>query len=73
MSTTEKTGKEKSNSQDHQSDSKYVISVGNYEGGLLGLSLNDFTDLENLNTEYAFSALEVRRQHLKYSQRTICL
>lgn len=39
---------------------KYVVSCGNYEGGLLGLSVKDFTDLEDIQTEYAFTADQVR-------------
>ena len=36
---------------------KYVVSCGNYEGGLLGLSFNTFDQIqEELGTEYAFSA-----------------
>lgn len=39
---------------------KYVVSCGNYEGGLLGLSFNSFDQMqEELATEYAFSATQV--------------
>lgn len=37
-------------------DDKYVVSCGNYEGGLLGLSLKNFNSFDDLATEYAFSA-----------------
>jgi hypothetical protein len=37
-------------------EEKFIISCGNYEGGLLGLSFKDFSDLNDMNTEYAFTA-----------------
>ena len=37
-------------------DSKYIISCGNYEGGLLGLSIPNLNKIDDLTTEYAFSA-----------------
>ena len=39
-------------------EEKYIVSCGNYEGGLLGLSFKEFKDLNDLQTEYAFSATE---------------
>jgi hypothetical protein len=39
---------------------KYIVSCGNYEGGLLGLSFKSFDQIqEDLATEYAFSACQV--------------
>lgn len=38
-----------------------MISVGSYEGGLLGLSLKDVNDLKAVQTEYAFAATEVNQ------------
>ena len=54
-------------------DSKYVISCGNYEGGLLGLSFPSYDQIDtNLTTEYAFSASEVRiLSNLMYIQGSI--
>ena len=41
-----------------QPDEKWIISIGNYEGGLLGLSFTDFDQItEELETEYAFSSI----------------
>lgn len=42
--------------EEQKNDSKYVISCGNYEGGLLGLSISDLDNIDSLTTEYAFSA-----------------
>lgn len=42
----------------NQSD-RLIISCGNYEGGLLGLSFSDYEHLDDITTEYAFSASEV--------------
>lgn len=39
---------------------RYIISVGNYEGGLLGLQVKDPKNLKDITTEYAFTATEVR-------------
>ena len=37
---------------------KYVLSVGNYEGGLLGLSFKNKSEaLQSFNTEYAFTSV----------------
>eukprot|EP00347_Sterkiella_histriomuscorum_P008517 403344799 len=42
------------------SDEKYIISIGNYEGGLLGLSFNDPEDVQDeLETEFAFNSIQV--------------
>ena len=42
-------------------EKKYIVSVGNYEGGLLGLSVEDESQVKDgdLETEYAFSAIQV--------------
>lgn len=39
-------------------EEKYIVSCGNYEGGLLGLSFKEFNDLSDLHTEYAFTATD---------------
>ncbi|TNV72628.1 hypothetical protein FGO68_gene7198 [Halteria grandinella] len=44
--------------ENHKVEEKYIVSCGNYEGGLLGLSFKDFTDLDEMQTEYAFSATQ---------------
>ena len=37
-----------------------IVSIGNYEGGLLGLSLNKNTlDFDEIKTEYAFHSMDV--------------
>lgn len=41
-----------------EDSSKYIVSAGTYEGGLLGLSFTSFDQVEALTTEYAFSATE---------------
>lgn len=37
---------------------KWIVSCANYEGGLLGLSVADFSNLADMETEYAFSATQ---------------
>ena len=37
-------------------EEKFIVSCGNYEGGLLGLGIKDFANLDEMQTEYAFSA-----------------
>ena len=47
---------------------KYVVSCGNYEGGLLGLSFSSFDQIqEDLGTEYAFNATQVRNHALAHN------
>lgn len=42
-----------------KSDPHILVSIGSYEGGLLGLSPTSPTNFKDLSTEYAFSATEV--------------
>ena len=44
-----------------EESSKVVLSIGNYEGGLMGLSFADPNSLSqgNLKTEFAFIATQV--------------
>jgi len=32
--------------ENHKVEEKYIVSCGNYEGGLLGLSVKNFADLD---------------------------
>ncbi|CDW90039.1 p21-activated protein kinase-interacting protein 1-like [Stylonychia lemnae] len=51
---------------------KYIISIGNYEGGLLGLSFTDFDQIqEGVETEYAFNSIQVSNISLTILQGSI--